>query len=150
MVSLGLAFNIENKQGYSAHLVFVAFVTLLFFFVTISQCSAGQSLKGIFLFLVSLAETMWLEWIGVSLNLWSALLWAGAVCAAWFFIHVWPDIFRQMRVVSRWNTAYAAIFSCPCCIFSLSLCNKAIVYTSYILIIFIVRYNRIYIFKIKL
>ena len=62
----------------------------------------------VFFFFVSLAEMLWLGWVGVTLNWPFTLGFMGAVCAAWFLINLVYIYLRQRRVVVRWNAAYSA------------------------------------------
>lgn len=106
MVSLGLAFDLEKDQRYLPFLIAMAFVTLMFFLMKGSQSNLKKQHKTIFFFFVSLAEMLWLGWVGVTLN-WSFTLgFMGAVCAAWFLINLVYIYLRQRRVVLRWNAAY--------------------------------------------
>lgn len=108
MVSLGLVYNMEGEQGYSAFLVFMAFVTLIFFLMKIGQSNWKRSQKTMFFFFASLAEMLWLGWVGIALNWWFALGFMGAVCTTWFLINLVYTYLYQRPVVSKWNTAYLA------------------------------------------
>jgi hypothetical protein len=108
MVSLGLAFNPKEDLGYLPFLVVIAFVTLMFFLVKISQSNLKKQYKTILFFFVSLAEMLWLGWVGITLNGRFTLGFMGMVCAAWFLINLVYIYLHQRRVVARWNTAYAA------------------------------------------
>ena len=108
MVSLGLAFNPEEDLGYLPFLVVMAFVTLMFFLVKISQSNLKKQYKTILFFFVSLAEMLWLGWVGITLNGRFTLGFMGMVCAAWFLINLVYIYLHQRRVVSRWNIAYTA------------------------------------------
>ena len=108
MVSLGLAFNPEKDQGYLPFLVVMAFVTLIFFLVKISKSNLKRHHKTIFFFFVSLAEMLWLGWVGATLGRWFTLGFMGAVCVTWFFINLIYIYLHQRRVVSRWNASYTA------------------------------------------
>ena len=70
-----------------------------------------REIVGIFLIcavMVSLAEMLWLGWVGATLDRWFTLGFMGAVCVTWFFINLIYIYLHQRRVVSRWNAAYAA------------------------------------------
>ena len=70
-----------------------------------------REIVGIFLIcavMVSLAEMLWLGWVGATLGRWFTLGFMGAVCVTWFFINLIYIYLHQRRVVSRWNAAYAA------------------------------------------
>lgn len=108
MVSLGLAFNPEEDLGYLPFLVVMAFVTLMFFLVKISQSNLKKQYKTILFFFVSLAEMLWLGWVGITLNGRFTLGFMGTVCVAWFLINLVYIYLHQRRVVSRWNVAYTA------------------------------------------
>lgn len=108
MVSLGVAFNPEEDQGYLPFLVVMAFVTLMFFLLKISQCNLKKQHKTILFFFVSLAEMLWLGWVGITLNGRFTLGFMGTVCVAWFLINLVYIYLHQRRVVSRWNIAYTA------------------------------------------
>ena len=108
MVSLGLAFNPEEDLGYLPFLVVMAFVTLMFFLVKISQSNLKKQYKTILFFFVSLAEMLWLGWVGITLNGRFTLGFMGTVCIAWFLINLIYIYLHQRRVVSRWNVAYTA------------------------------------------
>lgn len=108
MVSLGLAFNPEEDLGYLPFLAVMAFVTLIFFLVKISKFNLKKQYKTILFFFVSLAEMLWLGWVGITLNGRFTLGFMGAVCVAWFLINLVYVYLHQRRVVSRWNVAYAA------------------------------------------
>ena len=62
----------------------------------------------VFFFFVSLAEMLWLGWVGVTLSWPFTLGFMGAVCAAWFLINLVGIYLCQRQVVVRWNAAYAA------------------------------------------
>jgi len=66
MVSLGLAFNPEENLGYLPFLAVMAFVTLIFFLVKISKFNLKKQYKTILFFFVSLAEMLWLGWVGIT------------------------------------------------------------------------------------
>lgn len=106
MVSLGLAFNPEEDQRYSPFLVIMAFVTLMIFLVKGSQSNLKRQHKTIFFFFASLAEMLWLRWVGVTLNCRFTLGFMGAVCTIWFLINLICVYLSQRQVVSRWNEAY--------------------------------------------
>ena len=108
MVSLGLAFNPKEDLGYLPFLVVMAFVTLMFFLVKISQSNLKKQYKTILFFFVSLAEMLWLGWVGITLNGRFTLGFMGTVCIAWFLINLIYIYLHQRRVVSRWNVAYTA------------------------------------------
>ncbi len=108
MVSLGSAFNPEEDLGYLPFLAVMAFVTLIFFLVKISKFNLKKQYKTILFFFVSLAEMLWLGWVGITLNGRFTLGFMGAVCVAWFLINLVYVYLHQRRVVSRWNVAYAA------------------------------------------
>ena len=107
MVSLGLAFDPEKDKRYLPFLTAMAFVTLIFFLMKSGRFNLKRQHKTIFFFLVSLAEMLWLGWIGVTLNWPFTLGFMGAVCAAWFLINLVGIYLHQRRVVARWNAAYA-------------------------------------------
>ena len=92
----------------SAFLAVMAFVTLIFFLVKISKFNLKKQYKTILFFFVSLAEMLWLGWVGITLNGRFTLGFMGAVCVAWFLINLVYVYLHQRRVVSRWNVAYAA------------------------------------------
>lgn len=108
MVSLGLAFDPEKDQRYLPFLIAMAFVTLIFFLMKSSQSNLKRQHKTIFFFFVSLAEMLWLGWVGVTLNRPFTLGFMGAVCATWFLINLVDIYLCQRQVVVRWNAAYAA------------------------------------------
>lgn len=108
MVSLGLAFNPEEDQGYLPLMAVIAFATLMFFLVKINQSNLKKRQKSWLFFFASLAEMLWLNWIGITFSWWSTLFFMGAVCLTWFLINLLYTYLHQRRVVSRWNTAYAA------------------------------------------
>lgn len=108
MVSLGLAFNPEEDQRYLPFLVVMAFVTLMFFLVKIGQSDLKRHHKTLFFFFVSLAEMLWLGWVGITLNGWFTLGFMGVVCVTWFLVNLVYVYLHQRRVVSRWNIAYTA------------------------------------------
>lgn len=108
MVSLGLAFNPEEDQRYLPFLVVMAFVTLMFFFVKIGQSDLKRHHKTLFFFFASLAEMLWLGWVGITLNGWFTLGFMGVVCVTWFLVNLVYVYLHQRRVVSRWNVAYTA------------------------------------------
>ena len=106
MVSLGLAFNPEEDQRYLPFLVVMAFVTMMFFLVKIGQSDLKRHHKT--LFFASLAEMLWLGWVGITLNGWFTLGFMGVVCVTWFLVNLVYVYLHQRRVVSRWNAAYTA------------------------------------------
>ena len=108
MVSLGLAFNPEEDQRYLPFLVVMAFVTLMFFLVKIGQSNLKRHHKTLFFFFASLAEMLWLGWVGITLNGWFTLGFIGVVCVTWFLVNLVYVYLHQRRVVSRWNIAYTA------------------------------------------
>ena len=108
MISLGLAFDPEKDQRYLPFLIAMAFVTLMFFPMKSSQSNLKRQHKTFFFFFASLAEMLWLGWVGVTLNWPFTLGFMGAVCAAWFLINLIYIYLRQRRVVVRWNVAYSA------------------------------------------
>ena len=108
MISLGLAFDPEKDQRYLPFLIAMAFVTLMFFLMKSSQSNLKRQHKTFFFFFASLAEMLWLGWVGVTLNWPFTLGFMGAVCAAWFLINLVYIYLRQRRVVVRWNVAYSA------------------------------------------
>ena len=108
MVSLGLAFNPEEDGKYLPFLVVMAFAMLMFVLVKVGQSVLKRHYKTIFFFFASLAEMLWLGWVGATLNGWFTLGFMGAACATWFLINLVHVYLRQRRVVSRWNMAYAA------------------------------------------
>ena len=108
MVSLGLAFNPEEDQRYLPFLVVMAFVTLMFFLVKIGQSDLKRHHKTLFFFFASLAEMLWLGWVGITLNGWFTLGFMGVVCVTWFLVNLVYVYLHQRRVVSRWNIAYTA------------------------------------------
>ena len=108
MVSLGLACNPEEDRRYLPFLVVMAFAMLMFVLVKIGQSDLKRHHKTIFFFFASLAEMLWLGWVGVTLNGWFTLGFMGAACITWFLINLVHVYLRQRRVVSRWNMAYAA------------------------------------------
>jgi len=108
MVSLGLAFNPEEDQRYLPFLVVMAFVTLMFFLVKIGQSDLKRHHKTLFFFFASLAEMLWLGWVGITLNGWFTLGFMGVVCVTWFLVNLVYVYLHQRRVVSRWNAAYTA------------------------------------------
>lgn len=108
MVAFGLAFSPEKDQGYLPFMVFMAFVTLMFLLVKISQSDLKRRQKTVLFFFTSLAETLWLGWLSVTLSWKFTLGFMGTVCVAWFFINLVYIYLHQRRVVLRWNTAYAA------------------------------------------
>ena len=108
MVSLGLAFDPEKDKKYLPFLTAMAFVTLMFFLMKISRSNLKRQHKTISFFLVSLAEMLWLGWVGVTLSWPFTLGFMGAVCATWFLINLVYTYLRQRRVVVRWNAAYTA------------------------------------------
>ena len=108
MISLGLAFDPEKDQRYLPFLIDMAFVTLMFFLMKINRFNLKRQHKTFFFFFASLAEMLWLGWVGVTLNWPFTLGFMGAVCAAWFLINLVYIYLRQRRVVVRWNAAYAA------------------------------------------
>ncbi|MCI9636755.1 MAG: hypothetical protein HFG77_10240 [Hungatella sp.] len=70
-----------------------------------------REIVGIFLIcavMVSLAEMLWLGWVGATLGRWFTLGFMGAVCVTWFFINLIYIYLHQRRVVSRWNASYTA------------------------------------------
>ena len=107
MVSLGLAFDPEKDQRYLPFLTAMAFVTLMFFLMKSSRSNLKRQHKTISFFFVSLAEMLWLGWVGVTLNWPFTLGFMGAVCAAWFLINLVGIYLCQRQVVVRWNAAYA-------------------------------------------
>ncbi len=108
MVSLGLAFNPEEDQRYLPFLVVMAFVTMMFFLVKIGQSDLKRHHKTLFFFFASLAEMLWLGWVGITLNGWFTLGFMGVVCVTWFLVNLVYVYLHQRRVVSRWNVAYTA------------------------------------------
>ena len=108
MVSLGLAFNPEEDQRYLPFLVVMAFVTLMFFLVKIGQSDLKRHHKTLFFFFASLAEMLWLGWVGITLNGWFTLGFMGVVCVTWFLVNLVYVYLHQRRVVSRCNIAYTA------------------------------------------
>ena len=108
MVSLGLEFNPEEDQRYLPFLVVMAFVTLMFFLVKIGQSDLKRHHKTLFFFFASLAEMLWLGWVGITLNGWFTLGFMGVVCVTWFLVNLVYVYLHQRRVVSRWNAAYTA------------------------------------------
>lgn len=108
MISLGLAFDPEKDQRYLPFLIAMAFVTLMFFPMKSSQSNLKRQHKTFFFFFASLAEMLWLGWVGVTLNWPFTLGFMGAVCAAWFLINLVGIYLCQRQVVVRWNAAYAA------------------------------------------
>ena len=108
MVSLGLAFNPVEDQRYLPFLVVMAFVTLMFFLVKIGQSDLKRHHKTLFFFFASLAEMLWLGWVGITLNGWFTLGFMGVVCVTWFLVNLVYVYLHQRRVVSRWNAAYTA------------------------------------------
>lgn len=50
----------------SAFLAVMAFVTLIFFLVKISKFNLKKQYKTILFFFVSLAEMLWLGWVGIT------------------------------------------------------------------------------------
>lgn len=108
MVSLGLAFNPEEDQRYLPFLVVMAFVTLMLFLVKIGQSDLKRHHKTLFFFFASLAEMLWLGWVGITLNGWFTLGFMGVVCVTWFLVNLVYVYLHQRRVVSRWNIAYTA------------------------------------------
>jgi hypothetical protein len=108
MVSLGLAFNPEEDQRYLPFLVVMAFVTMMFFLVKIGQSDLKRHHKTLFFFFASLAEMLWLGWVGITLNGWFTLGFMGVVCVTWFLVNLVYVYLHQRRVVSRWNAAYTA------------------------------------------
>ena len=108
MVSLGLALNPEEDQRYLPFLVVMAFVTLMFFLVKIGQSDLKRHHKTLFFFFASLAEMLWLGWVGITLNGWFTLGFMGVVCVTWFLVNLVYVYLHQRRVVSRWNAAYTA------------------------------------------
>lgn len=68
MVSLGVAYNPEEDLDYLPFLVVMAFVTLMFFIMKISQSNLKKQYKTILFFFVSLVEMLWLGWVGITLN----------------------------------------------------------------------------------
>lgn len=108
MISLGLAFDPEKDQRYLPFLIDMAFVTPMFFLMKINRFNLKRQHKTFFFFFASLAEMLWLGWVGVTLNWPFTLGFMGAVCAAWFLINLIYIYLRQRRVVVRWNAAYSA------------------------------------------
>lgn len=108
MISLGAAFDLERDHKYLPFMVLIAFVMLMFFLLTISQSNLNRQLKTVFFFFVSLAVVLWLGWVGVTLSWQFILGFMGSVCITWFLINLFCIYLHQRRVVSRWNTAYAA------------------------------------------
>ena len=108
MVSLGVAFSPEEDLDYLPFLVVMAFVTLMFFIMKISQSNLKKQHKTILFFFVSLVEMLWLGWVGITLNGRFTLGFMGTVCVAWFLINLVYVYLHQRRVVSRWNIAYTA------------------------------------------
>ena len=108
MISLGLAFDPEKDQRYLPFLTAMAFVTLMFFLMKINRFNLKRQHKTFFFFFASLAEMLWLGWVGVTLNWPFTLGFMGAVCAAWFLINLVGIYLCQRQVVVRWNAAYAA------------------------------------------
>ena len=108
MISLGLAFDPEKDQRYLPFLIAMAFVTLMFFLMKINRFNLKRQHKTFFFFFASLAEMLWLGWVGVTLNWPFTLGFMGAVCAAWFLINLVGIYLCQRQVVVRWNAAYAA------------------------------------------
>lgn len=108
MISLGLAFDPEKDQRYLPFLIAMAFVTLMFFLMKSSQSNLKRQHKTFFFFFASLAEMLWLGWVGVTLSWPFTLGFMGAVCAAWFLINLVGIYLCQRQVVVRWNAAYAA------------------------------------------
>ncbi len=104
MVSLGLAFDPEKDQRYLPFLIAMAFVTLMFFLVKSSQSNLKRQHKTLLFYFASLAEMLWLGWVGVTFSWPFTLGFMGAVCAAWFLINLVGTYLRQRRVVVRWNT----------------------------------------------
>ena len=99
MGSLGLAFNPEEDRRYLPFLVVMAFAMLMFVLVKIGQSDLKRHHKTIFFFFTSLAEMLWLGWVGVTLNGWFTLGFMGAVCATWFLINLVYVYLHQRRVV---------------------------------------------------
>ena len=108
MVSLGTAFDPEKDQEYRPFLVVIAFATLIFFLVEINQFNLKRHHKTLFFFFASLAEMLWLGWVGITLNGWFTLGFMGVVCVTWFLVNLVYVYLHQRRVVSRWNAAYTA------------------------------------------
>ena len=108
MVSLGIAFDPEKDQEYRPFLVVIAFATLIFFLVEINLFNLKRHYKTIFLFFISLTEMLWLGWVGVTLSWQFTLGFMAAVCGTWFLINLVWVYLHQRKVVSQWNTAYAA------------------------------------------
>lgn len=106
MAAFGVAFNQEKDQGYLPFMIFMAFVTLMFFLVKISRSDWKRYQKKVFFFFASLAEMLWLGWLGVTLSWQFTLSFMAAVCVAWFFINLGYIYLHQRRVVFRWNAAY--------------------------------------------
>lgn len=106
MLSLGFAFNMEEDYKYLPFMVFMAFVTLMFFLSIISQSNLKRNQKSIFFFFVSLAEMLWLGWAGITLNWWFVLSFMGVVAVTWFVINLVYIYIHQRQVVSRWNMSY--------------------------------------------
>ena len=105
MLSLGFAFNMEEDHKYLPFMVFMAFVTLMFFLSVISQSNLKRNQQSLFFFFVSLAEMLWLGWVGVTLNWQFALSFMGVVGVTWFLVNLVSAYVRQRSVVVRWNTA---------------------------------------------
>lgn len=108
MVLLGLAFNPERDRRYLPFMVIIAFVMLMFFLMKINQSNLKKHQKTILFFFVSLGVTLWLGWVGITLNWQSTLSFMALACIVWFFINLFSAYVRQRRVVSRWNAAYSA------------------------------------------
>lgn len=108
LLSLGFAFNMEEDSKYLPFMVFMAFVTLMFFLSIISQSNLKRNQQSLFFFFVSLAEMRWLRWVGVALSWQFALSFMGVVGVTWFLVNFVSAYVRQRRVVVRWNTAYTA------------------------------------------
>ena len=80
MVSLGLAFDPEKDQRYLPFLIAMAFVTLMFFLVKSSQSNLKRQHKTLLFYFASLAEMLWLGWVGVTFSWPFTLgLWAQSV-----------------------------------------------------------------------
>ena len=108
MISLGLAFDPEKDQRYLPFLIDMAFVTLMFFLMKINRFNLKRQHKTFFFFFASLAEMLWLGWVGITLNGWFTLGFMGVVCVTWFLVNLVYVYLHQRRVVSRWNAAYTA------------------------------------------
>ena len=108
LISLGAAFDPERDYKYLPFMIFIAFVMLIFFLLSISQSNLKRHQKSILFFFTSLVVMLWLGWIGMTLGWQFTLGFMSIVCITWFLINLFCVYLHQRRVVTRWSTAYAA------------------------------------------